>query len=121
MLAVDWTQQKGRGAFAERRFLKGELIERAPIVVVPTWQWYYVEKTWLVNHCFLWGDEMAIAFGHFSIFNHSYCPNACYVKRLDDRIIEIVALRDIEAGEEIVANYNGLPDDDTPVWFEVKD
>ena len=29
------------------------------------------------------------------------------------------ALRDIAAGEEITVNYNGEPDDETPVGFEV--
>lgn len=121
MFRVDYTKSKGRGVFAARRFVKGELIERAPVVVVPTWQWYYLEKTFLLDYSFLWGDELAVAFGHFSLCNHSYSPNSVCVRRLDDRIVELVALRDIEIGEEIVWNYNGDPDDDTPVWFEVKD
>ena len=120
-LRVDFTQGKGRGVFANRHYDKGELIERAPVIVLPTWQWCHIEKTVLSNYSFFWGDEMALAFGRFSFYNHSYRPNAEYLKRLEDRIIEMVALRDIEAGEEILTNYNGDPEDETPVWFEVKD
>ncbi len=30
------------------------------------------------------------------------------------------ALRDIAPGEEITVNYNGSPEDQSAVWFEVK-
>ncbi len=46
--------------------------------------------------------------------NHSDEPNAVYY---DD--LSVVALRDIQIGEEIVHNYMGdEEDDDTEVWFE---
>ena len=67
------------------------------------------------------GAMTSLAFGRFCFYNHSYRPNARYLKRVEGRIIEMVALRDIEAGEEILTNYNGDPEDETPVWFEVTD
>ena len=121
MLRVDYTEHKGRGVFAEKRYHQGELIERVPVAVLPNWQWYYVEKTILVDYCFLWGDEMAIPFGNVIFFNHSYTPNAMYVKKLEERVMEIIALKEIEMSEEIVVNYNGDPEDNTPLWFEVVD
>ena len=33
-------------------------------------------------------------------------------------ILEFVAVRDIQPGEEICVNYNLDPDDQTPVWWE---
>jgi SET domain-containing protein len=121
VVRIDFTKEKGRGVFAARHFAKGELIERAPVHVLSMCQFCYIVNTFLINYCFVWGDEMAVAFGTFFFLNHSYSPNAQYVKRLDDRIIELFARRDIEAGEEILDNYNGDPEDDTPLWFEVKD
>jgi SET domain-containing protein len=35
------------------------------------------------------------------------------------KAIEFSAIRDIQKGEEITMNYNGLPEDKTPVWFDV--
>ena len=32
--------------------------------------------------------------------------------------IDIFAIIDIVAGEEITFNYNGMPHDNTPVWFD---
>lgn len=121
VVRVDFTRNKGRGVYATRHFDAGDLIERAPVHVIPNSEWCHVDKTVLTDYCFLWGDEMALPFGNFIFYNHSYSPNAHYVKRLDDRIIEMLALRDIENGEEILMNYNGDPEDDTPVWFEVED
>jgi uncharacterized protein len=121
MIRVDHTAHKGLGVFAEVRFSEGEVIERAPAIVLPACQWAQAEQTVLSNYCFLWGDQMAVVYGCVMIYNHSYFPNACYRKLVDERIMEIVAMRDIEAGEEILVNYNGLPDDATPVWFDVQD
>jgi SET domain-containing protein len=36
----------------------------------------------------------------------------------DDDTITVIAVRDIEAGEELFINYNGDWDDVRPVWFE---
>lgn len=52
---------------------------------------------------------MAIAFGFGSLYNHSYQPNARYVKRIAERTLDYVAIRDIQCGEEITVNYNGRP------------
>lgn len=56
------------------------------------------------------GDR-AIALGYGSLYNHSFSPNAMYVRRLDEREMDIVAYRPAAAGEEICVNYNGS---DTP-------
>jgi SET domain-containing protein len=111
---------KGRGVFARRRIPAGEVIERVPVLVLPiddlsngsAW-------TNLGNYCFLWSkNSVALALGYGSLYNHSYRPNARY----DDhgqRTKVFTSLRDIEPGEEITVNYNGDPDDDTAVGFEV--
>jgi SET domain-containing protein len=32
--------------------------------------------------------------------------------------MNIITVRDIEAGEELFVNYNAEPDNTTPIWFE---
>ncbi|MEH2110604.1 SET domain-containing protein [Nostoc sp.] len=122
MLIVGNTNLKGRGVFAQKRFLKGELIERVPVVVIPAEQVEFLDKTILDNYYYDWEDKAAaIALGLSSLINHSYDPNSYYVKKFADRELDLIAYRDIEAGEEITANYNGSPDDKSPIWFEVVD
>lgn len=112
---------KGRGVFAARNITAGEVFEVAPVVVIPEPQTLDLEKTLLDHYVYAWSDEaLAVALGYGSLYNHSYTPNARYVKRFDAAAIEYVALVDIEAGTEITVNYNGDPTSRSPVWFDVR-
>jgi SET domain-containing protein len=57
--------------------------------------------------------------GNGSLYNHSFKPNAQYIRKYEDKLMEYVALQDIEVGEEITINYNGIPDNYDEVWFDV--
>ena len=112
--------RRGRAMFACRKFLKGELIERAPVIPINEKQWPNAEKTILSDYAFDWGkddEHAAIALGYVSIYNHSYSPNAQLEELLDELMMEVVAIRDIQPGEEITINYNGDPESQDPLWF----
>jgi len=116
------TADKGRGVFARRKIKRDEMIERSPVIVVPRQQWPTIEGTILSNYVFDWGEDeqdAAVALGYVSIYNHSYKPNAALTECLDEKVIEVAALCDIAAGEEIFVNYNGEPDDKEELWFDV--
>ncbi|MEH2235081.1 SET domain-containing protein [Nostoc sp.] len=122
MLIVGNTNLKGRGVFAQKRFLRGEIVERVPVVVIPAEQVEFLDQTILGNYYYDWEDKAAaIALGLSSLINHSYHPNTYYVKKFADRELDLIAYRDIEEGEEITANYNGSPDNQSPIWFDVVD
>ncbi|HLO88677.1 MAG TPA: SET domain-containing protein [Nostocaceae cyanobacterium] len=120
MLIVGNTKLKGRGVFAQKRFVKGEIIQKAPVVVIPAAEVGLIDQTILGNYYYDWENAAAaIAFGLVSLINHSYQPNTYYVKKFTEKAIEYIALQDIEVGEEITANYNnGCPDDQSPLWFD---
>jgi uncharacterized protein len=121
-LLVRTVRGKGRGLFAGRRFLEDEVIERAPVIIVPNEQFDFLAETVVSSYCFSWGknDDAAIPLGLCSLLNHSYTPNAYAQLRVRDRVIEFLALRQIEEGEEITLNYNGDPDNRTPLDFPVR-
>ena len=80
-----------------------------------------LDKTGLHAYYYAWGHDLkgaAIALGHGSLYNHSYQPNARYLKHLENGTIEFICLNDVKKGEEIRVNYNGDPSDQTPTWFE---
>ena len=80
-----------------------------------------LNDTFLYEYYFEWGKsgrKGALALGFGSLYNHSYAPNARYLPDFDLNILEFVAVRDIQPGEEICVNYNLDPDDQTPVWWE---
>lgn len=112
----------GRGMFATRDIHKGELIHEAPVIVSPSEEYKYLKKTIMMEYVFWWGkdnDECALALGYGSLFNHSYTPNALYKLNLRNKTIDFYAHTIIKAGEEILINYNGDPNDDDPLWFDV--
>ena len=122
-LTVRMTEARGRGVFAAARIAEGTLIERCAVIVVPPEEVEILNRTRLGNYHFQWGgtrDASAIALGFGSLYNHAHDPNAIYVRRFEDEVIEFVSLRAIAEGEEITVSYNGAIGDDRPVWFEVK-
>jgi hypothetical protein len=121
-LRIAVTAGKGRGVFACRTFSPGELIERAPVLELPSADWSVVAPTRLSSYCFRFGPDpldAAIALGYGSLYNHSYRPSAYYLQRLDAAVIDFIALRRIDVGDEVTVNYDGTPESDKPVWFDV--
>jgi SET domain-containing protein len=112
----------GRGIFATRDIQKSELIHEAPIIFFHKDEYKYLKKTVLLEYVFWWDEDnmkVVLALGYGSLFNHSYSPNALYKRRPEKETIDFLAHTDIKAGEEILINYNGDPNDDEPMWFDV--
>ncbi len=117
-IEVKQVRGKGRGVFARRPIEEGEVIETCPVLVLPAGSIEDFSEG-LGTYVFEWGrGKLALALGYGSLYNHSYQPNARYAD-LPDRTKLFTAIRNIAAGEEITVNYNGKPDDKTPVGFEV--
>jgi SET domain-containing protein len=101
----------GLGVFAIDRILKGEVIEKAPVLSLP------IEKgeitSLLIDYRFNWPsgsewEEQVIPLGYASLYNHSDDPNAYWYSVYDERIFQFVASRDIEVGEEIFTYYGDV-------------
>ena len=110
----------GRGVFTGAPIKEGDLIEVCPVIVMKEGEMAILDTTTLYDYYFLWGDEQkqsALALGFGSLYNHFAPSNADYFMEFNEQTIEIFAVRDIEAGEEITINYNGDPDDAAPTWF----
>lgn len=111
----------GRGMFCAHEILKGSLIEICPVVVLPEEELPVIHSTKLHDYYFTWGidqKQCAIALGYGSVYNHAKSSNAEYNLNLADKTIEIIAVKNILAGDEITINYNGESGDGKPVWFE---
>lgn len=105
---------KGRGAFAARRYAVGDVIEEAPVIVLPDPQWQELEKTELKNYYFNWSDTAsALVMGAGELYNYSVTPNAKTVRDVSGGKMQYVAVREIQPGEEITIRYQCEP------WFKV--
>lgn len=107
-----------RGVFAKQDIAKGTLFHEAPVIPYPNEEHEFIEKTLLADYAFEYGiNHTAILLGYGMLFNHSYTPNATYEINFNNHTFDFYAYTDIKAGDEILINYNGDTDDDTPLWF----
>lgn len=109
----------GRGVRATAAITEGCEIEVCELVIVPAAQIRHLDSTVLHGYYYGWGDDGAVALGCGSLYNHSACPNADYVKDFDAVVVRIVALRDIRPGEEVRIDYSR--GGTNPLWFDPVD
>ena len=114
--APSW--RHGRGVFAVRRFRKGEIVERCPVLTVSARDRGILDETVVGSYLYERGRGGAIALGMGSLFNHSFNPNAACELDEDEGVAEFRALRTIQPGDEITILYC---DDEEDLWFEPRD
>lgn len=122
-LYISTTENRGRGVFCAHDISEGDLIEICPMLLLKKEELETIHKTSLHDYYFLWGEQRdtpAIALGNGSIYNHETNPNADFILDFEDESIEIVAIKNIEAGTEITINYHGEPGNKEKIWFEEK-
>jgi hypothetical protein len=110
----------GNGVFAGQLFKPGAVIEIAPVILMEQQDKDFLQATMLFDYYFVVADKkfpVALGLGYSSLYNHAYCANAVYSIALKNASITITACKIIYPGDEILLNYNGKPDDSTPVYF----
>lgn len=101
---------------AERDIKAGELIEECPIILIPINEFDYYNKTVLTNYDYDWDETHgAFVLGYCVLTNHSFTANTRYECNYKKKTMEYYAVKDIKKDEEIFINYNGKPNDDTPL------
>jgi uncharacterized protein len=113
--------QKGRGIFALAPIAAGELMEAAPVILVPPAQCALLDKSILHDYYFRWAGEPesdesgAVALGLVSLCNHSRRPSARVRRNYARETLDLLAVMPMVAGDEVTI------DDNCPLWFEAQD
>lgn len=109
-------EEKGRGVFALRDFKKGEVLETAPVIVVPATS---VPDDGEAPDGYLldWdpeteGQEHAMPLGYIMMYNHSGEPNIGIESDMGEYYMTVSAMRDIKKGEELCWDYS------CEIWWE---
>jgi hypothetical protein len=115
---------KGRGVEALRDIPPDTVMERCPVLVIPPGDRQLVDQTIIFTYVFMWehgtveqdlyGGEgrAAIALGIASLLNHSFQPNARFIRHIDALELEIRSAGFIPAGSEITIDYQ------MDLWFD---
>lgn len=113
---------RGRGVFAARPFLKGEVVEMAPVIVFKRCR---LPKP-LATIIYKWKSsaggpyQFAIAVGYGSLYNHANPSNLVYVSDSAALVIVYFASRNIRRHEELTINYSSAIGSCAPTadrWF----
>lgn len=123
-LAIEDFGARGRGVVALTDLQPGQLIERSPVLVIPSEDRAAVDATVVFTYVFMWEHgtteedlyqhegRSAIALGYTSLLSHSFTPNCTFVRHIDELIIDVIADRPIKAGEELTIDYQ------MTLWFD---
>lgn len=120
-LLVCHTGTRGRGMFTDLAMEANTLVEVAPVIVLSAAHRRLVEETLLNNYIFEWGKsrtKCCVALGYVSLYNHAYDANCEYEMHYDEGLILVRTVKPVKKGAELFINYNGVPDDDSPLWFK---
>jgi uncharacterized protein len=112
---------RGRGVFAIQPIACDELIESCPVILFEPKYRAVLEATPLYNYLYCWShdsNEVVIALGYGSLYNHSDKPNASYHTNLGRNIIDFIATTVIAVGEEITISYLNPSDSPRDLWFK---
>jgi uncharacterized protein len=105
-----------RGVVADEIIQSGESIEACPVILVPSEELIHIELTYLDNYIYAWNQETdCLVLGRCGLVNHSYQPNAEYIRDFSNKTMKYIAIKNISPGEEVMVNYNGDPADQTPL------
>jgi hypothetical protein len=126
IVVKDTGTPRGRGVFANKAFVKGEVVEICPVIVLSTPYSELIEELRLI--VFQWIREkppkrnvQALVLGYGSLYNHANPSNMRWEADRPALVIRYVADRDIGNGEELTINYNsagGGTTSESDWWFE---
>jgi uncharacterized protein len=112
------TKFAGRGLFATKTPLGGQLLHTAPVILVPKAEYdNHAKHTTFEHYLFCVGNDKFLALGYGSLFNHARKPNVDYRIDAQAEVIRYYAPfgHNIQAGDELCIFYG--PDKD--LWFEM--
>jgi SET domain-containing protein len=125
-IGVKSFRDKGRGVVALRDIAAGSVIERCPVLIIPSADRHKTDDTIVFTYVYMWEHgtteqdlysgqgRAAVALGLSSLLNHSYTPNAVFVRQIDDLELELRSDKAIAAGEEITIDYQ------MKLWFDLR-
>ncbi len=122
-LYIGSSKGKGRGIFTRENIRSRTVLEVSPVLVMSAKERKLVDQTLLHDYIFEWGNsktQCCVALGYVSLYNHSFASNCEYEMDFDKQVITIRAVKAIKAGEELFINYNGVHDNETPLWFDAE-
>ena len=120
----DTRSPRGRGVFAKREIFAGEIVERAPVILLNSG--YANLPPEVKAYVFNWGalcgvgKAHALALGYGGLYNHDNPAGLRYEADPENLSLRFIATRNIASGEELTINYDnasGIEATSGSDWF----
>jgi uncharacterized protein len=111
-ICVKPVEGKGLGVFAREAIAEGETIEVCPLMSLGKTPGHKNQDPFF-NYRFAYpregrhngNEDMVVAWGYGSLYNHSNTPNADWLDIENDIAFKFIAIKSIQPEEEICINY----------------
>ena len=109
---------RGRGVFVCEAIGPGDVIEAAPVIILPAGECPALDRTVIHDFYFHWDGDPdgegrgALGLGLVTLCNHSTRPCARVDRNYAQHTLDLVATRSIAPGEEVTIDYG------CTLWFE---
>jgi SET domain-containing protein len=108
--------EKGRGVFAAKPIRKGDIVEAAPVIVIPDEDVDLIDQTAMADYYFKWGEShFALVLGYGSLYNFSELPNISFEVDPIHEVMIYRAIKSIKKDQELTVHYQ------CDLWFEPVD
>ena len=108
--------EKGRGVFAAKPIRKGDIVEAAPVIVIPDEDVDLIDQTAMADYYFKWGEShFALVLGYGSLYNFSELPNLSFEVDLINEVMIYRAIKSIKKDQELTVHYQ------CDLWFKPVD
>ena len=120
----DTCSSRGRGGFAERNFIAGEIVETSPVILLNSG--YANLPPEIKAYVFNWGalcgvgNAHALALGYGGLYNHDNPASLRNEADPENLSLKFIATRNITSGEELTVNYDnacGTDNKSGSNWF----
>ena len=115
------SEERGKGVFTTADIQQGTILEISPVLVMGEEDRKLLDQTFLYDYIFEWEAEKktcCMALGYIPMYNHASPSNCDYIMDFEYHTMSIMAVRDIQQGEELFINYNGAWNEQNDVWFD---
>jgi len=115
----------GYGVYTDKDLREGEIVEISPVIIYPRKLLdaaIYMSiadglkdnQVILDQYAIVWSNNnSAVMLGYLSIYNHSSNPPARFFTDFSNRLMGVIATRDLPKGSQVTVSYG-------PDWFEQK-
>ena len=108
----------GRGVFSTQKILKGEIVERCPLIQMEyrskyqldpkIFEYMYAQPPCKCKDCDNHGMIFHMVLGYGMMYNHQDIPNTVWKFNYRQLLADVICTKDINPGEEIFVSYGAV-------------